>query len=561
MKFSRQPVSQQLAQLHEEAEERDARRRAEKENLPYLGLKGKPLDPRTVGTVPEELARSARAAVVEAKGRKLVVALYNLKSLKAKELLNSFRNQGLEVKTVIVSLGSLAAAWKHYAALEKKVTREDIISAVSLEEPSFKRIEEEIKSISDLAKLLGSFTKGVSTSEAVNLILGSALVLNASDVHLEYAAKARTLVRFRIDGILRDVGRLPPELIKLLVKRLKLLSNLKLNVTDVPQDGRFTIQSHLGPIEVRTSVVPAEFGESVVMRILNPETIALELGNLGLREDDEKIVLRELKRPNGMILVTGPTGSGKTTTLYAFLKKIKTPAEKIITIEDPIEYHLEGIEQTQVEPERGYTFAIGLRSVLRQDPDIILVGEIRDLETAETSIHAALTGHLVFSTLHTNDASGAIPRLIDLGAKPAVIGPALVLVVAQRLVRRLCPNCRKEIKVESGLQKKIDEFLRGLPKRVSPLKMKVRLYEPAGCPKCSDGFKGRLGVFELLEIGEALDALIKKEATEGEIREVARKHQDMVSLQEDGILKALQGVTSLEEVERVTGPIEWQVRA
>ena len=256
-----------------------------------------------------------------------------------------------------------------------------------------------------------------------------------------------------MDGVLYDVARFDKKIYESLLNRIKLVSGLKLNVISMPQDGRFTIlREGSGDIEVRVSTIPSEYGETAVLRLLDPSAVALKLADLGLRADDMEIADNELKKPNGMILVTGPTGSGKTTTLYAFLKEVHNSELKSITIEDPIEYHLAGIEQTQVDTERGYTFAAGLRSILRQDPDIILVGEIRDLETAETAIHAALTGHVVFSTLHTNDAVGAIPRLIDMGTKLSTIGPALNLVVAQRLVRKLCDSCKSELTPDQRLE-------------------------------------------------------------------------------------------------------------
>ncbi|MBI2506666.1 MAG: type II/IV secretion system protein [Candidatus Colwellbacteria bacterium] len=440
-----------------------------------------------------------------------------------------------------------------------------MVSETELNEQALEEVKTKIKNITDLSSYLQKQREDSSTTDSLKIILGSALMLGVSDIHLEHTSRNKALLRFRIDGILQDISPLSPKMIASIVSRLKLLSKLKLNITDAPQDGRFTITTKSGPIETRTSIVPAEFGEAAVLRVLNPQVIAMELSDLGLRKDDEKIVLQELKRPNGMILVTGPTGAGKTTSIYAFLKKIRTSTKKIITIEDPIEYHLEGVEQTQIDPKSGYTFAVGLRSILRQDPDIILVGEIRDLETAQTAIHAALTGHLVFSTLHTNNAAGAIPRLIDLGVKPSVIGPALALVVAERLVRRLCPDCRKEIIPDKASMEKLEKFLGRLPNRVPSRKIKPKagtglylpkLFEAKGCGKCSGGYKGQIGLFEVLEMREELDALIKKEATEGEINEVAKK-AGMVLMQEDGVLKALEGITTLDEVERATGPIEW----
>ena len=554
MKLSRESIDQKLTLLRGEAEERDARRRAEKENLSYLDLGGKPVDSSALELIPRALAEEARAAGFSLKGKRLALALYSKEFPKSRELIKSLEGRGFKLDIFIVSLSGLSQAWSYYP--KRIQPAESVVSEARLDGHFLEEIKNKIKSAADLATYLQKQSGKISTTDILKIIFSGALVLGVSDIHLEHVSKDKGLLRFRADGILRDITHFSSGLITSIVSRLKLLSKLKLNVTDAPQDGRFTIQADEGPIEARTSIVPTEFGEAAVLRILNPQAIAMSFSDLGLREDDEKIVEKELTRPNGMILVTGPTGAGKTTTIYAFLKKIRTSAQKIITIEDPIEYHLEGIEQTQVDPKSGYTFVAGLRSVLRQDPDIILVGEIRDLETAQTAIHAALTGHLVFSTLHTNNAAGAVPRLIDLGVKPSVIGPALTLIIAERLVRRLCPKCRKEVIIDKALEEKLEKFLSRLPKKVSRAKIKPKLFEAVGCSECSDGYKGQVGLFEVLEMGEELGMLIKKEAAEEEIMKAAKK-AGMVGMQEDGVIKALEGTTTLAEVERATGPVEW----
>ncbi len=296
----------------------------------------------------------------------------------------------------------------------------------------------------------------------------------------------------------------------------------------------------------------------MVLRLLDPDAIHVSLNQLGLREDDLLMVGRELKMPNGLILNTGPTGSGKTTTLYAFLQSIANPEVKIITIEDPIEYRVEGIEQTQVDPEAGYNFVDGLRSIMRQDPDIILVGEIRDRDTADIALQASLTGHLVFSTLHANDAVGAVPRLVDLGVKPTTIGSAVSLVIAQRLVRRLCSECKKAINSDRELKSKIENFLNKLPGKIDKAPYaKFTVYEPVGCVKCNNfGYKGRVGIFEFMESQTGFEEAILKDASRVTLKELARK-QGMVPMQEDGIVKVLEGATTFNEVESATGPIEW----
>lgn len=554
MKLSRESIDQKLTLLRGEAEERDALRRAKSANLPYLDLGKKPVDPLALELIPKALAEEARVAVFALKGKRLALALYSKEFPKTQKLIESLESRGFKLDVFIASLGGLNQAWSHYPVRVQPA--ESVVSVARLDSRSLEEIKSKIKSVADLTTHLREQGEKISTTDILKIIFGSALMLGVSDIHLEHVTRDKGLLRFRVDGILRDIVHFPSGAVTSIVNRLKLLSELKLNTTDAPQDGRFTIQTDEGPIEARTSIVPAEFGEVAVLRILNPKVIAMNLSDLGLREDDEKIIEKELARPNGMILVTGPTGEGKTTTIYAFLKKIRTSAQKIITIEDPIEYHLEGIEQTQIDPKGGYTFVVGLRSILRQDPDIILVGEVRDLETAQTAIHAALTGHLVFSTLHTNNASGAIPRLIDLGVKPSVIGPALTLIIAERLVRRLCQRCRKEIIPDKSLEGNIQKFLSRLPKKVSRAKIKLKLFEAVGCEECSEGYKGQVGLFEVLEMGEELGVLIKKEAAEEEISDAAKK-KGMVSMQEDGLIKSFEGITTLAEVERATGPIEW----
>lgn len=398
----------------------------------------------------------------------------------------------------------------------------------------------------------------MSTSELFALLLGAAFSLDASDLHFEQGEDA-VLLRLRIDGLLHNAGEIPKAAYAYLLNRMKLVAGMKINLRGEPQDGRFTVKvaGSDSPFEVRASLNPAEFGETVVLRILNPKAINLGLRDLGLRGDDEAILRRELVKPNGIILVTGPTGSGKTTTLYACLKEVRTPEVKVVTIEDPIEYNIEGVEQTQVDRAAHYDFATGLRSILRQDPDVILVGEIRDVETAETALDAALTGHLVFSTLHTNDAMGAIPRLIDLGVRETVIGPALNLVVAQRLVRRLCEACKAARReVSSELREAIENGMKKLPDRVARGEYAERvLYEARGCGACGgSGYRGRVGIFELLPFSPEYEDIIRRGAPAAEMRKLARE-KGLVEMQTDGILKALKGVTTIEEVIRATGRV------
>jgi len=411
----------------------------------------------------------------------------------------------------------------------------------------------------DLSERLSLLSaKNASTTLFLEEILGGSLGLGASDIHFE-PTRGFVQIRVRVDGILRDTGIVTHNEYKYILSRIKLLGGIKFNIYEKAQDGRFTILSREDErnIEVRVSVNPSEYGSSIVLRIFDPMAIVVKVNNIGLRLDHLNKVINNLKKPNGMILVTGPTGSGKTTTLYSFINYINTPEIKIITIEDPIEYRLKGIQQTQVDASAGYDFGNGLRSIMRQDPDAILVGEIRDEETASIAIQAALTGHLVFSTLHTNTAAGAVPRLLDLEAKPHSIGPSINVILAQRLVRKLCPVCRKKIELNKENREKIEKFIKEiLPKTSLLVPQEISIYEPAGCSSCIDGYKGRTGIFEIFEIDRDIEQLIHKESSEAEIEKCALE-KGFINIQQDGIIKAFNGITSLSEIEKATGPLTW----
>src|SRR3989344_3825387 len=548
-------IDDQLGRFRREAEERAAQRIAKEEKIPYFNLAGASINLDALKLISEEKARAAKVAIVDSKRKELAIVVHDPKNAKTQELVDELKGKGFTLSFFISSVTGLEKAWERYqeikAAPDKGALGEvDVGGTEAFKKIGFEELTPKLKEIEDR-------TGGSSTSDLLDFILGSAIGLGFSDIQFE-KEKEDSLLRFRLDGILYDVYKLQKKTYSTILNRLKLLSGLKINVADAAQDGRFSTKFGETYIEIRTSVIPSEYGETVVMRVLDPKTISLNLPDLGLRPDDHELINFELKKPNGTILVTGPTGSGKTTTLYAFLKAVRSPEVKTITIEDPIEYHLDGVSQTQVDPSSGYTFAAGLRSILRQDPDIILVGEIRDLETAEIGMHAALTGHLVFSTLHTNDAIGAIPRLIDLGAKASIIGPALNLIIAQRLIRKLCEFCKIETTASGEVLSKLKNFVSGLPDKTKKLYdgKPIKLFEAKGCEKCRGGFKGRLGVYEFLKCDDELESLITSEATEESIRRVAKK-QGMVEMQGDGVLKVIAGVTTFQEVERVTGPIEW----
>lgn len=551
-------LDEKLKQLWQESQERLTQKKAASQKAQYIDLTKSPIQLEALKLIPLERAQDIKAIVFEHKGQFAALAAVNPNDKKVQDFIKELNEQGIKVTVYEASKETFDYALTNYQYLPKKMA--EINSRVDISPEKVLALQKELVTLEKVKGALLDLMKGeIATGEILNVILAGALTNRASDVHLETNESGNRL-RYRIDGLLQIVTEgISDDVYHLLVSRIKLLSNLRLNVSNVAQDGRFTIALGDLQIELRVAVAPSEFGEAIVMRVLDPRSINITLPQLGLRPDDLAIIKEELKAPNGMILNTGPTGSGKTTTLYAFLRTLATPDVKIITIEDPIEYHLEGIEQTQVDDAAGYNFANGLRSMMRQDPDIILVGEIRDQETVDIALQAALTGHLVFSTLHTNSSSGVIPRMLDLGAQQVSIGPALNLVIAQRLVRKLCEKCKVSKPIDAQLKSRIEKFLKRLPERVDK-----KQYEEAkeifeankdGCLACHAGYKGRSGIYELLRVDDSFENMISKHAGEGEIKEFSRS-QGIVFLQEDGILRVLTGQTSFEEVESITGPLK-----
>lgn len=551
-------LQRKLQEINRAAEERDAERRAKKLGIPYVDLRKTPASIKAVEVIPEEAAKKAGLVAIQISDRSIAIAAVDPSTPEAREVIQLLERERYIPKLFVASRLAIEQVWHLYGFVAhetKKITGEVEIGQKRLEE-----LRQKLTSIGAVQQELESLgIEKASVTILAEAFLAGALANRASDIHFE-AEKKGARLRYRVDGVLHDVVKeIPKKSYASIIARIKLLSGLKMNVYEEPQDGRFTIHVGEKGIEMRVSLIPSEYGETIVMRILDPDAINVSLAELGIRLDDLAIVEKELAKPNGLILNTGPTGSGKTTTLYAFLKNLSSPEMKIITVEDPIEYHLEGVEQTQVDAEAGYTFAGGLRAIVRQDPDIILVGEIRDLETADIALQASLTGHMVFSTLHTNDAVGTVPRLVDLGAKPQSIGPALSLAIAQRLVRVLCKVCKKKKDVPQDTEQKIHSFLERLPARVDRAPYQtITLFEPVGCKECNDfGYKGRKGIFEFFRGGADLEELILKDASYVALRKYARA-QGMVTMQEDGILEAIRGVTSFKEVEDVTGPIVWE---
>lgn len=429
-----------------------------------------------------------------------------------------------------------------------------ILGAIAIQEELIEEFNKDAGDILGFQKKIQEYLDKETTS-LLSLILLGAVKLDASDIHIE-PEEERAKIRLRIDGILNDIVLLNNDIYHNLLSRIKLLSKLKLNISEKPQEGRFSVDIGDSLIEMRSSILPSEYGESILMRILNPKNL-MELDKLGLRKDLYETIDQQLKVPNGMIVVSGPTGSGKTTTLYAFLMKIKTQEIKIITIEDPIEYHLDGISQTQVNPKEGYTFSKGLVSIMRQDPDIILIGETRDTETAKISLQASLTGHLVLTTIHTNDAAGTIPRFKDLGTELSSIAPAIKTIISQRLIRLVCKECSTSTSPSKEDLEEIKQGLKSLPKEVDIPKnlndIKIKKASEKGCKNCNfTGYVGRKGIFEVAAISPEIEKFILTNPSTSSIKELFIK-KGMVTIYQSGLIEVVLGNTTIEEIERVVG--------
>ncbi|MBI4132136.1 MAG: type II/IV secretion system protein [Candidatus Sungbacteria bacterium] len=549
--FEEGKQQEQLLKLRRKEEEDTVKLLAEKYRLPYADLSAMPINVDALALVREDDARAAELAVVQKTGQRLEIGVRNPEHPKTKAILEDLAGRRYTPDLFLVSKTSLEKAWAVYTNVTRRAR---VISGeVEVSAERLAQFRSKVKALPDIASLLGSVETKRAT-DILEIILAGALAVDASDVHLEPQSEAVRL-RYRLDGVLADAASLPKESYRFILSRIKLIAEMKLNVQTRGQDGRFTIRAEGADMEVRASTLPGPYGENIVLRVLNPKAIAITFAELGMQPWIGRAMTEELLKPNGMILTTGPTGSGKTTTLYAFVREVSKPGIKIITLEDPIEYRLAGIEQTQVEPAAGYDFASGLRSILRQDPDVILVGEIRDLETAQTAMHAALTGHLVFSTLHTNNAAGTIPRLLDLGVDPAIMAPAINVAMAQRLVRKLCPKCKQEYQATKDERQTLKAENETLPAGVEKpaLPEPLTLWKAAGCGECNNtGYKGRIGVFEIILINDTLEELVFRRPSEVEIKEAARS-QGQITMRQDAILKVLAGITDLPEVERVVG--------
>lgn len=503
-------IDKALKMFSREGEEKDARAKATTLGFPYVNLMGYPFSPGVLGIIPKEIAVAHSVVSFYAINGKVRVAspLPQNPNLMAalKELATATNNK---FYLYYCSESSLRYG------LEQLEFVKEAPPALSKHTISSEYTRGALDATGDL-KSIGQKIIKTPTSEVMDMIFAGAIGLDASDIHFE-PEETVVRLRYRIDGMLQDVTDLPEKTYKSTKNRIKYLSKLKMNITDAPQDGRFDIRVGEADIDVRVSMIPGAWGEVVVLRLLNPSKQIISLEKLGFNAKATADIEEAIAKPNGAIFNTGPTGSGKTTTLYAILQKLNKPEVKIITLEDPIEYRIEGIDQSQVNPEKNYDFASGLKHALRQDPDIVMVGEVRDKETAETALQASLTGHLVLTTLHTNSAPSAIPRLIDIGVRPFLLSGSINLIIAQRLVRKLCTVCHGK-----------------------------------KCPACNQtGYKGRIAVIETFKISPKIEELINKKGSVSDYEKVARE-QGMITMYEDGMEKVKQGLTTAEEVKRVT---------
>jgi type IV pilus assembly protein PilB len=543
-------LQQKLDELQLKEAEQQVQQRAEASGWPYINLASSPISQEALMLLPAEQAQALGVVPFLHHGGQIRLGAVNPGSPQIAALTADIASRHhVTVGVYAISEHSFQHGLQLYRALPKVSVAE---TGVSIHAEELAAFSDQLKTFRDLEKLAPQ----TPVTQLVALLLAGGLQAEASDIHLE-AGEESIAVRYRLDGILQQVATLPRTSWPQLVSRIKLLSHLKLDVSNESQDGSFTMHLPSDRVEVRVSTVPTAFGESVVLRILRSSQAGLQFEDLGLRGRAFTELLREIGRPNGMVLTTGPTGSGKTTTLYAVLNKLNSPKVKIATLEDPIEYRLAGINQSQINTESNYTFARGLRAILRQDPDIIMVGEIRDAETAETAVNAALTGHMVISTLHTNDAAGALPRLLALGVPPFLLAPALNAVIGQRLVRMICTSCKAPLELEDTVKQRVISLLRTIPAESGAALTDAELqnltfYHGTGCDECHGaGYRHRTGVYEVFSMNQEIEKnILSGQISEYQVREMAQK-AGMVTMAQDGLLKAKDGITTVEEVFRV----------
>ena len=548
VQFDDKGLNDKLNDFRAKEEERAAATLAPQLGYEHIDLHGYTINPEALSAVPEDLARAANLTGFEILQKTLSIAILDPTSPQTKSALTQLQTDGYTLRVYMTSKSSLEHAWVRYQDITTttasrkgvfEISAEDIINLT-------KRINKK-EDVAVILKEINSANNNYRISATLELIFAGALALRASDIHIE--PEERTIrLRYRFDGVLHDIVDIDNYMYGRMMSRLKLLSGMTLNTKIAAQDGRFTFETGEKEVEVRSSVIPGATGESIVMRLLDPSVASFKMERLQLNPHIQAVVAQQLKKPNGLIITTGPTGSGKTTALYAFLQEVHAEGVKIITIENPVEYKLDGIVQTQTGDD--YTFSSGLRAILRQDPDVILIGEIRDQEVAETAIHASQTGHLVFSTLHTNSAVAGFARLMDLGVDPRIFGSSLNLILGQRLIRMLCEHCKVGHLPTAAEQLVIDTIMQDHPHPDS-IPAYTELFTAPGCEICGhSGFKGRSGIYEAIVMDEAVEEVVLRDPREHMILEAA-KPQGIPTMLHDGIGKVIQGITSIQELERV----------
>src|SRR3989339_162065 len=531
--------------VNEQLKEQAVANKAKELNLAYINLSKFPINSDVFQLIDINTAEKNLIIPFFISGKKVRIAFTDPDKEETKKIIEDLRTKGYLLNFSLSSDTSIKNAIQGIKS--KLVEHKEIITKNLINEEKIASFDIEIQNLQDLKYELEKLT----SEEGLNKINVGALKTGASDIHYQPEDNGVVTVRFRIDGMMHNIFEIDQKIYKNLVNQLKYKAGMQLNVDNIPQDGRYYLLVNDRKIDIRVSALPTEYGETFVCRLLDKKGGFIDIKTLGLREDNLNHVQKSCQISHGMILVTGPTGSGKTTTLYSMLEQFNDPSKKIITLEDPIEYHLKGISQSQTNAKRGYTFSAGLKSILRQDPDVVMVGEIRDEDTAETAVQAALTGHVLLSTLHTNSAIGTIPRILNFGIKPFMLAPALHIIIAQRLVRKICENCKVLQKIDDSTKKEIEESLHAMQQIKPDLKNIIipdKLPRGAGCDKCSKtGYRGRVQITEILTIDFQVRDLILKEASQIKFIELARQ-KGMLTMREDGILKILAGITTLDEV-------------
>jgi len=539
------------ASLQDEAKDtpnKELQEKADKYRLPLI-LEAPKVPKAVLDIISEDIAKRHKMVPLEKNGNVVKLGIVNPDDLGAMNILRFIaENAKIEFEVYLIGEEVFQGVLGQYSNTEKAIQE----AMQSLQGDDFGDIFEKEQTTEKKEAI-----QDAPITKLLSVVIKHAIEGKASDIHIEPMDKEYR-IRFRVDGVLHSSFVVPKEVGRAVVSRIKIISNLKIDEKRKPQDGRFRVVENGKPVDFRVSTLPVVEGEKAVLRLLDKGDKVIDVETLGLIASNRDILLKRIREPYGIILITGPTGSGKSTTLYSFLQILNKEERNIVTLEDPVEYSVEGVNQSQIKPEIGYTFASGLRSILRQDPNVIMVGEIRDTETAELSIHAALTGHLVFSTLHTNTSIGAIPRLIDMGIEPFLLSSSLQAVAAQRLVRRICQECKEEVEVSNAIK----EFIKNELSRIDSEELAkygvdinegIRIYQGKGCEACAKtGYKGRVAIFEVLEVNAELKEIISEHHGEEVFVKKYAESTKMVTMKQDGMLKVLKGLTTFAEVERVT---------